>query len=106
MRSLLGFLLFFAASITAHAAIVFDTGNELFSACSSPEQRAYCLGTTTGYSDMLQAMGETCLDKSVTRGQAADIVMRFLRDHPEARHKTAASLARAALRDAFPCRKN
>ena len=101
MRALFVFTLVFATSVSAKATVVFDNGNELLSVCG--KDRSYCLGVTSGYSDMLQSLGETCADKLVTRGQAADIVVRFLRDHPKNRHLTAASLARAALTDAFPC---
>jgi hypothetical protein len=96
-------LLVFTASVSAQATVVFDTGNELLSTCDDPKGRPYCLGTAAGFSDMLQTMGKTCADKTVTRGQAADVVIGFLRNHPELRNKTAASLARAALTEAFPC---
>jgi hypothetical protein len=54
---------------------------------------------------MLQTIGETCADRNVTTGQAADVVIRFLRDHPGVRNNSAASLARVALKEAFPCKK-
>jgi hypothetical protein len=105
MRAVLVLPLLFVASVSAQAAVVFDTGNELLSMCDDSQGRPYCLGTAAGYSDMLQTIGETCADRNVTRGQAADVVIRFLRDHPEVRNKTASSLARAALKEAFPCKK-
>jgi hypothetical protein len=106
MRTVYVFAMVFAASVSAQASNVFDTGNELLSMCGSSQGRPYCLGTAAGYSDMLQTMGETCADKNVTRGQAADVVIRFLRDHPEVRNRSAPSLARSALKEAFPCPKN
>ena len=45
-----------------------------------------------------------CLPKGgVTNGQAARVVLRYLRDHPEQLHEKASFLAVLALRDAFPC---
>jgi hypothetical protein len=95
----------FAASVDAQAAVVFDTGNELLSMCNDPTDKRICLGTVSGYYDMLQWMDRTCADRTVTMGQAADVVIKFLRDHPASRHLSAASLASAALMQAFPCPK-
>jgi hypothetical protein len=105
MRALFLFPLVFAHSVSAQATIYFQTGNELFALCNDrdPQQKAFCMGTASGYSDMLQAMRETCADKNVSQGQVSDIVVKFLRIHPELRNLGAASLARAALKEAFPC---
>jgi hypothetical protein len=96
-------------SATCQAGIIFDTGNEFLSMCGDSGLRivSYCGGATTGYFDMLQTMGETCAAGSyLTREQIADVVLKYLRDHPEARNRSAASQARAALIQAFPCPKN
>ena len=103
MKALFVFLFMSAASVGARAAVVFDTGNGLLSVCD--KDYSYCLGASAGYYDMLQSMGETCAGIPVTNRQAADIVVKFLRDHPADRHLSAVSLARVALMDAFPCPK-
>jgi hypothetical protein len=95
-----------AGSLSAHAGVSFQTGNELYALCNDriPQQKAFCVGTVSGYSDMLNLTGETCADKQVTQGQVSDVVVKFLGLHPELRHLSAASLARVALREAFPCK--
>jgi Rap1a immunity proteins len=113
MKALLIFPLVFAASVSAQAewqrsearVVFFDSGNNLVQECS-PKPSDYCAGAVSGYSDMLQTMGETCVDANVTKGQVADVVVKFLGDHPEFRNLAAASLAHAALSKAFPCPKN
>jgi hypothetical protein len=94
-------------SATCQAAIIFDTGNEFLSMCDPMANIvSYCGGVATGYFDMLQTTGETCAARLTTREQVVDILIKFLRDHPEARHRSVASQARAALIQAFPCPKN
>jgi hypothetical protein len=90
------------------AGNIFDTGNEFLSMCDPIAKIvSYCGGATTGYFDMLQTMGETCATGSYqTREQIADVVLKYLRDHPEARNRSAASQARAALIQAYPCPKS
>jgi hypothetical protein len=46
-----------------------------------------------------------CPPISVTNGQAARIVVKYLRDHPEELHNFDTFLAFNALADAFPCQK-
>lgn len=106
VRTLLLLPLLIAQTLSAHATVYFQTGNELFALCNdrTQQQRAFCIGAVSGYSDMLNLIGETCADKHVTQGQASDVVLKFLGLHPELRHFGAASLARTALREAFPCR--
>jgi hypothetical protein len=45
MRTVYVFPLVFAASVSAQATAVFDTGNGLLSMCDNPQERPYCLGT-------------------------------------------------------------
>jgi hypothetical protein len=44
-----------------------------------------------------------CLPEVSVAGQARDVAVRYLTDHPESRHYTAASLVAEALEEAFPC---
>jgi hypothetical protein len=59
---------------------------------------------------MLSAFGEVCPDNGndqaaakITEEQLLDIILKFIREHPEVRHTAAAPLARIALTAAFPC---
>jgi hypothetical protein len=44
-----------------------------------------------------------CLPEGVKPLQVADVVILWLRNHPENRHMSASSLAAAALKEKFPC---
>jgi Rap1a immunity proteins len=44
-----------------------------------------------------------CTPDGVTRGQAADVVLRYLEETPAERHMSAAYLVRAAFLKAYPC---
>ena len=86
----------------------FSVGNKLYSRCSSPNnslEHVYCLGYVAGATDSLQMDGHICVPDNVTVAQAVDVVMKYLRDHPEDRHFLAPSLADLALRQAFPCKE-
>jgi hypothetical protein len=44
------------------------------------------------------------MPQTLTSNQAADVVLKHLRDHPELRHLGAAGLVAQALEAGFPCR--
>jgi hypothetical protein len=47
-----------------------------------------------------------CQPDDVTADQLIAIVKKYLRDHPDQLHKTAAELIFNAYAKAFPCKKN
>jgi hypothetical protein len=55
-------------------------------------------------SDALQREKHVCMPVEVKVAQAVDVVMNYLRDHPEQRNYNAMSLGEAALAPAFPCK--
>ena len=88
---------------------VFLSGNQLLEHCSNSDNaqlRAGCAFYVMGVSDTLRASGATtaCPPRDITGIQATDVVIRFLRDNPQYRHMSAASLVVGALQSAFPCR--
>ena len=44
-----------------------------------------------------------CPDPSMENGQIVDVVVKYLKDHPENRHSDAAILVAVALMKTFPC---
>ncbi len=46
----------------------------------------------------------SCIPENVTNGQVSDVVIKYLRDHPEERHILAAILVVKAMAEAFPCK--
>ena len=83
------------------------TGNELLKRCEDNDavQRAFCVGYVIGVADMVEEgpSGLICVATGVSNGQLSDIVVKFLRDHPERRHYSANSLVGVALMETYPC---
>jgi hypothetical protein len=46
-----------------------------------------------------------CLPDNAELGQAVDVTVNYLRNHPEKRQVSAASMAFVALTKAFPCNR-
>ncbi len=104
-------------------------GNELLTQCNnavqildgerkpnapndSPLAFGYCLGLMHGITETIRtyqvAYGHNeiaCLPvNGLENGQAARVVTKFLRDHPERLHQPDALLAIVAIKEAFPCK--
>jgi Rap1a immunity proteins len=54
--------------------------------------------------DMMKALGHCSSSSGLTKGQVADVLIKYLKDHPESRHEPAASLAFQAFSTAFGCK--
>jgi hypothetical protein len=89
------------------------TGNDLLEFCESKKEfeQAFCLGYITGVTDM-EGMNtaafpdrqRSCISTIVTNGQLIDVVLKYLKDHPEERHMLAAVLIVKSMAQAFPCK--
>jgi hypothetical protein len=71
----------------------------------------FCLGMMQGITSMntfyeveLGKKALFCTPKAITNGQAARIVVKYLREHPEKLHEHDSLLAIEALMKAFPCK--
>ena len=58
-----------------------------------------------GVTDALSLMGAICTPEHFTARQAIDVVVKYLRAHPEQRPLSAAMQVRGALQEAFPCKE-
>lgn len=96
----------------AQALDVFDTGDDLFARCTSSgpfqqQDRAYCIAYIDGIAADLDVQGapepSVCIPLGVTKGQARDVVIDYLRRNPKSRSDPAAGLIRIALMRAWPC---
>lgn len=94
----------------AHA--LFVDGNTLYGDCTNTGNgrafaSGYCLGyivaATDGieFSDVYFRDRERCWSATVTQGQMRDVVVNYLRDHPEKRHLSATTSIRVAVQSAF-----
>lgn len=99
-------ILFTVSSQTSRAATYFDTGNELLSICNdnTPFKSGICSAAPGAYFDMMASIGYKCDEAGVTRGQVRDVLVKYLRDHPETRNRPASFLAFLAFRESFNCR--
>jgi hypothetical protein len=78
------------------------SGDDLYNTCNS--QSVACAAYVAGIADAFAHDGTVCLPQSnVTTRQLADLVMAYLRAHPEARGYSAASVGHVAFTQAFPC---
>jgi hypothetical protein len=96
----------------------FATGNDLLEACEnetntfqSARCRGFVEGAVGGYelatndSSVLAPTDlRLCIPQGVTHGQELDVVLKFLRAHPEMRHKSPAALTVLANLDAWACK--
>ena len=88
----------------AHAIGAFDTGNQMLAKCDAPKgslERGYCMGSAAAVTDMMESIGINCNFAKTTVGQITDVVVQYLRNHPEDRHYTFVSLAQTALKEGF-----
>ena len=96
-----------AGSAAAHGLSPVD-GNKLLSVCSAKEGAAcegYILGVVGMLSEERESKSPVCISPSVTAPQLHDVLLKFLRAHPESRSLKGAGLTVLALHQAFPCGK-
>jgi hypothetical protein len=105
----------FSQSEGAPITGAFEDGNVLLQQCGSHESftDGVCAGYVTAVADAMgnaRTSGETvnglraCIPYGVTRQQVHDVGLRFLRAHPELRHRAAFGFMVQAIAEAFPCR--
>jgi Rap1a immunity proteins len=96
-------------ALSPGAALALD-GNDVLRTCenTSGYNEGFCLGYLLGVVDSLMngAAPLICNNDrtgNVTFAQMRDIVLKYLRDHPENRHCGAIDITYVALRNLFPC---
>ena len=122
MRSVVG--AFFLMILALSPGVAYASGNKLLSQCNAaidfmdnqpadPDFLAlgYCLGMMQGVTNT-NAMYEVqlgkdalfCAPKSgLSNGQAARIVVKYLKDNPEELHRHSTVLVLSAFVEAYPC---
>ncbi len=109
-------------TIISLALIATDTragwinGNELYKKCTVKESSelyfmdsSYCLGYIMAVTEVYLSSGKfykiSCIPGEVDPGQLKDILVKYLRDHPEKRHLSGYALIMESQVAAFPCNK-
>jgi hypothetical protein len=88
-------------------------GTDLYTACTgTPHDQAECRMWIIGFFNGLglaqiaarnKSLPITCYPDDLTNLQASLIVEKYMRDHPEALHLSAITIAAVALSKSFPC---
>jgi hypothetical protein len=97
------------AAGAAHAQRVSNVkGTTLLKACTGPSTTA-CDAYVDGFGDAISAEGKgsavACIPIAVTGTELRDVLVSFLKSHPEDQHLKASSLATRAFSKAYPCSK-
>ena len=98
-------LLWPVSADTQAAVSYLETGDMLYTDCSTSMGRTACISYVMGVTDALSLMGAICTPEHSTARQAIDVVVKYLRAHPEQRPLSAAMQVRRALQEAFPCKE-
>jgi hypothetical protein len=100
------------ASSQPVARTYYMTGNRLWSACGETTEGPVpeaCVAYVIGVADTVHFMATVkeemlfCNGAEVTPSQLADVVRRYLAEHPAYRDKEGAGIVTFALGGAFPC---
>jgi hypothetical protein len=86
----------------------FDRGNMIYETCSSSgiSKQLACLAAASAYYDMMQVLGYFCPNTDgLNKEQVVDVLTKFLKENPELRNRSAASLAIQAFTRGFGCKK-
>ena len=87
----------------------FMTGNQLYQHCTANDEvcAGYIEGIVDGSGIIQEAFNQRaiCLPDNANVRQIADVVIKYLRDHPESRAQSAGALSVIALTDAFGCKR-
>jgi hypothetical protein len=100
-------LLWASPGFSQNTVTSYVNGNKLYDDCSAQDaNKLFCFGYVAAVSDALWSGGcHGGIPHGVPVSRAADVILKFLRDHPEYRHLTAFSLSKVALEQAFPCKE-
>jgi Rap1a immunity proteins len=89
------------------------TGNKLWAECTATEtaRQMFCTAYIIGASDVggAESIGlpprlVSCAPHGVANGELVEIVVTYLKRHPEERNGSAASLVLGAISKAYPCK--
>lgn len=102
----LAFCCVFESKTDAQTWAGFVDGNELHKYCrqSPGAARTFCLGYVSGVVSALRGETYFCIPSQSARiDHLADIVEKYLREHPDEAQQSAAEIVKTALGQEFPC---
>lgn len=98
------FVLIIALFIPILTHADYFTGNDIMDSWDNKfhESNTMIRGYFAGVQDSYNGV-HFCVDSKVKMSQAAEIVIKYMKDHPEKWHKAGKNLVLDALNKAFPC---
>jgi hypothetical protein len=82
------------------------TGTTLLRACTGASTTS-CDAYVDGFGDAIEEGGRAnalaCIPRSATGTELRDVLVKFLKDHPEDQHLTAGAIAKKAFGKAYAC---
>jgi len=83
-------------------------GTTLMKACTGPSPTA-CDAYVDGFGDAIKAEGKehalACIPTAATGTELRDVLVHYLKNHPEDQHIEAGIIASRAFSKAYPCNK-
>jgi len=93
------------AAGAAHAQRVSNVlGVTLMKACTGADTKA-CDAYVDGYGDAISGHGVACIPIPATGTELRDVLVHYLKNHPEDQHEKAATIVKKAFSKAYPCNK-
>ena len=109
MRMLIALVLLMASTGATWVDGYWYDGNKLYKMCldNQGSRASYVAGVTDARSEVSEILSWNeiyCLPSNATPDQVGDVVIIYLRDHPEQRQFAGPRLVFIALTKAFPCK--
>jgi hypothetical protein len=110
LRVVLGVAALGWAGAASAQRVSLTDGNRLMGYCLSKTPGA-CDAYISGVADAIALLSKgpstaaACIPTSVSGGQLHDVVVKYLKAHPEKRELKAGSLTISAFSEAFPCKR-
>lgn len=114
-RLLIASVILGSQALPSVAHSTFTSGNELYEQCTVEKgtnlyftKMAECRGYVMGFVDLMEDMQtvnkmSSCLPVGATAGQIVDVVVKYLREHPELRALPGSTMVFLSLKSAFGC---
>ena len=103
-------LLFGCLLLTAAAAAEdgYVSGRDLLEWCDSEGfANGFCYGYTTAVTEMtLGSSDDICLPERIGREQLVEVILAYLRQHPQQSNELAYALVIRSFREAWPCERD
>lgn len=94
-----------ASPATAKSKWLYLEGNLVLERCEGADAYdiGFCRGAALAFSDAMEHQGTVCQPEGTDGQQVIDVLVNYLKAHPESRHRAAYELAEQAFPQVWPC---